>query len=504
MPAATGETNLPSGCPVTRAWLLLSSVLLLSACGTTPAPIAEPSPVPARATYPWITDDLGRVLILHGANVDGSAKATPDHMPHQDRATIERMVTDWGWNHARFLIFWDGLEPEPGIIDEAYLDLIETRLDWFAEMGVWVVLDMHQDVYSAAFCCDGAPAWAIRDDGEPFELQSSWFLNYFQPAVKRAWDNFWLYTDGDHADLQDHYGDAWVAVASRFADHPAVLGYDLMNEPHAGSMSDVVELLGTENPGGTHPEFDRTRLQPFYQRLIDRIRAVDPDSWVFFEPRYGAPGDGRRSYMGVLTDPRPEGDRLVYYPHLYSVDLEASGEYDLTGDTSVLDWESERAVELQAQNAPMAIGEWGLAQGTVNVEQFMADVLAMADRLMGGWAYWDYSFGGWIPMDSDGVERPTMDLLVRAYPRAVAGTPTSFGYDPDARVFFLEFESREGVQGPTEIYVPAARHYPEGWQLTVSAPEGSWRQDWDAGAEVLSVTIEAEGAHRIEVRPADG
>lgn len=452
---------------------------------------------PERQSYPWITDDAGRVLILHGANIDGSAKGTADHMPAQDQATIERMVTDWGWNHARFLIFWDGLEPEPGVIDEAYLDLIEGRMDGFAEMGVHVVLDMHQDVYSEVFCCDGAPGWAVRDDGIPFELQDRWFLNYFEPAVERAFDNFWLYDDGEHADLQDHYGDAWVAVASRFADHPAVIGYDLMNEPSPGSMNDWTELLGTENPDGTHPTFDVERLQPFYQRLIDRIREVDADNWIFFEPRYGAPGDGLPSYLGVLTDPRPEGDRLAYYPHLYSVDLEASASYDADNQV-VADWERNRVQELERRRTPLAIGEWGLSQGTDGVERFMADVVTMADRMMAGWAYWDYSFGGWMPVDADGVERPTMDLLVRAWPKAIAGTPTSFGFDPETGVFFVEFDSREGVTGATEIHLPT-RHYPDGWTLEVSAE--AFSESWDAAGETLSVSIEATGSHRIEVRP---
>ncbi len=472
-----------------RAALTLLALALLSGC---------PTDEPERLTYPWITDEAGRVLILHGANIDGSAKGTPDHMPVQTEAEIERMVTDWGWNHARFLIFWDGLEPEPGAIDQAYLDLIEERMDHFASIGVHVVLDMHQDVYSAFFCCDGAPEWAIRDDGEPFELQGQWFLNYFQPAVERAFDNFWLYTDGEHPDLQDHYGDVWVAVAERFAGHPAVIGYDLMNEPSPGSMNDVIELLGTENPDGTHPTFVRERLQPFYQRLIDRIRPVDGESWIFVEPAYGAPGNGLPSYMGVLTDPRPEGDRLAWYPHLYSVDLEASGSYDLDDNGTVADWERNRAQEYETQPMPMAIGEWGLDQDTENVEAFMADVVAMADRRMAGWAYWDYRFGGWMPVDADGVERPTMDLLVRAYPRAVAGTPTSFGFDPDTAAFFLEFDTREGISGATEIYLPA-RHYPDGWLLDVSTDEHT--TTWDAATAVLSVNVEAAGSHRIEVSP---
>ncbi|MCP4805146.1 MAG: glycoside hydrolase family 5 protein [Proteobacteria bacterium] len=464
-------------------------IWLLLACSTETETERPPN-------YPWITDEQGRVLILHGANVDGSAKSTEDHMPRQDRETIERMATDWGWNHARFLIFWDGLEPEQGVHDEAYLDLIETRLDWLGEAGIHVVLDMHQDVYSSVFCCDGAPEWAVRDDGESFELQSQWFLNYFQPAVQRSFDNFWLYTDGDHADLQDHYMASWVLVAERFGDHPAVLGYDLMNEPHPGSLVDGQELLGNENPSGTHYEFDQERLQPFYQRTIEAIREVDEDSWIFFEPRYGAPGDGLPSYMGVLTDPREAGDRLVYHPHLYSVILEATGEYK-DDDTTVANWEENRALEAAAQDCAVVLGEWGLSQSTEGAERFMGDVVDMADRSMAGWSYWDYGFGGWLPVDGDGNELETMDVLVRVYPQRVAGTPVSFGFDRDSRVFELEFTDREGVSGATEIYVPP-RHYPDGFDVELS--DGDWVFDTDSN--LLSVTVEpVDGVHRVGLRP---
>ncbi|HSN81459.1 MAG TPA: hypothetical protein VLS88_02680, partial [Polyangiales bacterium] len=75
------------------------------------------------------------------------------------------------------LIFWDAIEPEPGVYDQDYLTRWEDRLDWYAEAGVWVVLDMHQDVYSQVFCCDGAPEWAVRTDGIPYEQQEVWWTN---------------------------------------------------------------------------------------------------------------------------------------------------------------------------------------------------------------------------------------------------------------------------------------------------------------------------------------
>lgn len=253
----------------------------------------------------WITDEQGRVLVFHGINVMSAAKGDPERVPRIDASDARRIARDWGFDFVRFLIFWDAIEPAPGAYDEAYFARVEERLDLLHAEGLHVMLDMHQDVYSSVFCCDGAPAWAVRDDGLPFTLQDQWFLNYYQPAVRRAFDNFWD-ADGPHADLQEHYVGVWLAVVERLGAHPAVIGYDLMNEPSPGSEDDATELLlETPNPDGPHASFDQNKLHPFYQRLIDAIRTVDTERWIWFETRYGAPGNGMPSYLPPLVDPRP-------------------------------------------------------------------------------------------------------------------------------------------------------------------------------------------------------
>jgi endoglycosylceramidase len=105
-----------------------------------------------------------------------------------------------------------------------------------------VLLDLHQDVYAKRYCCDGAPDWAIIDDGQPFQLQNLWSANYLQPAPTRAFDHFWD-ADGATPELQQHYAAALTALVRRFAGNPDVLGYDLMNEPFPGSDFDVSEAL---------------------------------------------------------------------------------------------------------------------------------------------------------------------------------------------------------------------------------------------------------------------
>ncbi|MBM4372638.1 MAG: cellulase family glycosylhydrolase, partial [Deltaproteobacteria bacterium] len=297
-----------------RAWLALVVLGGLCACqGGDPGPrgtgdegdaappdgAAGVDAIPAPPAMPFVTDAQGRVLILHGANVVGGAKSSP-YYPQVTREQILRLSADWGFNFARVLILWAGVEPAAGTIDEVFLDRVEERLDWFHEAGILVLLDMHQDVYSEFTCGDGAPLWAVRTDDLPIRCPAQWFLGYFEPGVQRAFDNFWDAT-GPHADLQERYVAMWVAVAERFRDHPAVMGYDLMNEPHPGTAFDIPEALGMgAREDSPSPAFDRERLQPFYQRLIDAIRTVDSDRWIAFEPRYGAPGNGEPAFFTEL------------------------------------------------------------------------------------------------------------------------------------------------------------------------------------------------------------
>ena len=146
------------------------------------------------------------------------------------------------------------------------------------------------------------------EPGDVERLSRDWGFNYFTQPVMRAWNNFWDH-EGPHGDLQDHYAAAWTRVAERFEDHPAVLGYDIMNEPAAGShLSFFVSIGSTSDPDGSAPRFDAEVLKPFYDRMIAAIRAVDTDGWIFYEPRFAAPADGWPSFLPVLDDPR-EGEK---------------------------------------------------------------------------------------------------------------------------------------------------------------------------------------------------
>lgn len=493
------------------SWLriLFLSVAVFAGCGDDDGGGVPPDPVVDSVHRAFVTDDDGRALILHGLNVSSSAKDHPQRMPWIDREQASRIARDWGFNGVRFLIFWDAVEPEPGVYDDAYLDLVAERVGWLTDAGIYVILDMHQDVYGKygvdgrRLGFDGAPSWAARTDGLPHRLAEPWALTYVQPGVRRAFDNFWD-DEGPNADLQAHYAAMWAHVAQRFAGQPRVLGYNLMNEPYAGSAA-AGNLGGIPFGDKVAAEaFQKAAFHRFNQRMIDAIRAVDADSWIFFEPLAFSVNNGGTNHLPPLVDPRPGEPRLVYYPHLYSIGPEISNTFDPDDDPERDAWVAERPADLEAYGAPMMVGEFGMNwRGNGDPLGYLDRLCDVFDDLTSGWMYWSHDIGGWSLVEGEDLhENPNVDVLVRAYPQRVAGFPVEYGYDADTREMHLVFADRAAAKGPTEIYVPEARHYPDGWNLAVDAPEGSWSSTWDAEREVLSVTIEnTGGVHEIRITP---
>ena len=207
----------------------------------------------------------GRAAVLRGVNLANAHKGAPYFGFHQ-AADFARVRQEWGMNSVRLLILWAAIEPQQGAYDEGYLDEVGRRLDWAEEAGLSVVLDMHQDLYGEGFGGDGAPRWTCdQAHYDAYEPISPWFLNYLNEHVIACIDGLWH----DEA-LQGHYVEAWRRVAERFADHPAVVGFDVMNEPYWGSTTMSI--------------FEDEVLKPFYVKVVGAVRGEAP-SWVaFLEP----------------------------------------------------------------------------------------------------------------------------------------------------------------------------------------------------------------------------
>ncbi|MFI9048426.1 glycoside hydrolase family 5 protein [Streptomyces sp. NPDC053427] len=440
---------------VRGVFVVLCAAGLALAPGAAPAPAvsvsaAEAAPSGGGPSIPRLTDDDGRALTLHGWNVEDK-----EHRGDAALSAItERHFRDLrshGFNCARLLVFWDDLEPRRGRYSARYLRTIERILDWAHKYGIKVLIDAHQDVFGPAFGHRGIPGWATRTDGLPFTPHpDDWFAEYFEPAVQRAFTH--LYTDPD---LQRAQGRMWRLLADRFGDHPAVFGYDLINEP-------MGELREGEDLPTAARRIEARQLTPMYNRIARYVRTVDRDSRLFIEPT-PIVGEGVPTGLGAVRD-----RRVVYAPHFYNAAMEAGADYDPTAgwiesyERAVTDYPRRRRL-------PVVIGEWGpLNNELPNMRRFYRDALASLARYSSGWTgyVWCYG-GGYCAVDKDGRLRTNKELTAAPYAAAVAGRTHAQTYDAARGRYRFTYDARRG--GRTEIALPSDVRY-----RLVTVSGGAW------------------------------
>ncbi|MFI9719251.1 cellulase family glycosylhydrolase [Streptomyces sp. NPDC052396] len=458
-----------------RTRRLIASALAAAVAWLLPSPAAAAD----HSGIPPLTDERGRALTLHGWNL-----ADKDHRGASALSGItERHLRDLaahGFNFARLAVFWDDLEPRRGHYSERYLRKVENVLDWAARYRVRVVIDAHQDVYGPKFGGHrGIPEWATRDDGLPYEHHpGDWFSEYYEPSVQAAFQH--LYED---ADLRAAQARMWRVLADRLKGHPALLGYDLINEP-----------MGKSRPGEDLPAAARrveaTQITPMYRRLAAAIRAVDRRHWLFVEPT-PVVGEGVPTSLGEIRDPR-----VVYAPHLYSGAMELGRDYD-PGAGWIEAYEAAVVRYPREHRIPVVVAEWGPPDSSLpHMPRYYADALASLDRYAAGWAGWTWCYGGsYCALDADGRFQPNKERTARPYAVAVAGSVRSQSYDPGAGRYRLVYQPRRGV---SELSLPGRG---PGWRVTVTGPVAVAVRDgrvrvWLTGrAGPVTVTVSAVGGH---------
>lgn len=454
---------------------LLAVAIAVAATSGFAAPVAN-----------YITDTQGRALILHGLNTSNNSKYYYDGMPWIKASDVIAENNTLGTNAVRFVIFWDVLEPQPGVFNDNYLADIKTRVDWYASLGMHVVLDMHQDLYGpGAFRdgpsdVDGAPVWATYTDGLPIKPVSPWGLMYLQPGEMRAWDNFWG-TTRKHPELREMYANAWQYLARYFASNKAVIGYDLMNEPFGGSLQSIA--------------FEPTVLIATYQAVINKIREVDNDHWIFVEPSAFPVSEGLPTTLPKPKDPRSGDPRIVYSPHLYPPTLTLDNtKSSYTGinipvvNLMLKSWTVSNVTVASVWKAPLVIGECGginyASTGNLNFVDKFTD---LTENIGASWLWWSNDKGNTSPYQGDGVFNALAAHLSYPYAQAVAGTPEVLHYDRAKKQLTVKFANKPGVTGTTDLFL-SPYVFTNGYSIVTTDAAGTWSASYNATNHVLSIT----------------
>ena len=407
-----------------------------------------------------------------------------------------------GFNAVRLGVIYAGVEPQPGVYDDAYLARVAATVRALGKRGVYSLLDFHQDQYSERFHGEGFPAWAVQDDGLPNMPDLGFPGNYLgMPAVQHAFDHFWADSPGPGGlGLQERYEAAWAHVASRFARNAGVLGYDLINEPWPGTNWAQC-VTGC-------PAFD-AQLGAMQRKAIGAIRGSDSRHLVWYEPN-------PLFNQGFLPTqlPRFADRRLGFSFHAYC--LGGPANVCAKGERGAL---SNARARSAATGDAIMLTEFGATSDTATLSRIAGE----ADDQMVPWVEWAYCGCGdpttsanppssqavivdpAKPPRGSNIVAPTLKALSRAYPQAVAGTPRSFSFNAGSGVFRLSYTPKKasgrGSFKPgscTAVFVPAL-HYPHGYRVKAKGARAISRRG--NGLLALALKRGAKSAH-VTVTPA--
>ncbi len=427
-----------------------------------------------------LRDELGRQVVLRGINCGGRSKWAPyapfdfhgdDDFPRACARYVDR-VASWGVNFVRLPFSWEGVEPERGRTDEAYLARYFALADRLWSRGIRVLVDFHQDVYASPFGGDGFPLWTLGPlpHGPPRHdfADGEWFLPYADPEspVSRAFDRLWSNADG----ILDDFEAMWRRLARAAAGRPGIAGFEVINEPGWGSSP--------------LQDFEEAVLPRMLERVGAAIRAEVPDALIF------GGGPGADGLMGSTFMRNPELEAFVFAPHYYDLEVSIGGSYS---DRDKLRADLERLAGTGAAwGRPVLLGEFGAANRGPDQRRWIRDVYDTLDRLQAHATLWEASFAveAWNHEDfgvtaADGAERPAVEELVRPYPRAIDGTLDRFSWN--AAVGTFEVEVSQAGHGISELYA-APRHLGTTARLEIDGGISAW----DAASGVILVRAEAD------------
>jgi endoglucanase len=181
------------------------------------------------------------------------------------------------------------------------------------------------------------------------------------------WASFW-----EHKHFQDRVVHLWEALAERYRGNHWVAGYNPINEPADPSG----ELIG-----------------PYYERLHDAIRAIDPDHILFL--------DGNR-YSVDFQMFETTWPNTVWCAHDYGLPgFVDGGDYPGVSRGEFVDRDVleqgflQRTEFMRETETPIFIGEFGpsytgdAARDAMRY-QMLRDQLEIYDRHQAGWVIWLY------------------------------------------------------------------------------------------------------------------
>ncbi len=249
---------------------------------------------------------------------------------------------------------------------------IDRLVGWARAHGIKLILDIH--------AAPGGQTGVNHDDGVGYPL------TFYVPEYQRRTVTMWR------------------AIAERYRNETAVLGYDLLNEP-------ITPYHDTD--------FLNSRLEPFYRKLVEAVREVDPNHPIMLA---GAQWSTNFDVFGP-----PFADNLGYTYHMFWAGPQRSSIQKYVNFANR--WQ-----------VPIFIGETGELNDDWN-QKFRT----LNERFGLGWSFWTYKNLD-TPSTVSSINKPQgWDAIAL------------FGSVPKSQWPDMEKPAREAVVATLRDYIAKAR-----------------------------------------------
>jgi len=250
---------------------------------------------------------------------------------------------------------------------------------------------------------------------------------------QRLWQSF-----DNHAPAQRF----WRDLATALKGHPALAGYNLINEPAPEYGTTLAEHASREDmlkwyavaQGGPRD------LRQLYTELVASVRAVDADMPLMLDAGWYAAADAFDYWPAPLDD-----TKLLYSVHMYEPYAATSAPNQKRdkpyrypaevpfGDRSER-WDASRVRSYLQQPMDwakthgiganrMVIGEFGCMRRWPDCGAYLRDVLAVAEQQKVHWAFYAFREDGWDGMDYELGDKPLPGSYWQAVEKGEAVQP---------------------------------------------------------------------------------
>ena len=209
----------------------------------------------------------------------------------------------------------------------------------------------------------------------------------------------------------------WKDLSQRLKDHPAIVSYNIQNEPHPEIFNGKYSFWKNDLPKwyetikGTPAD-----LNLFYRKVISSIREVDKETPIVVSPGlYATPWCF--SYLEKIDDPHIVYSFHVYEPYQYTTLRLNDGKYEYPGKVPV---DNDPPLEFDMNKTAMAgylkpvsewarknnvpsnriwAGEFGCSRKVEGVEKYLSDLIEIFNENGWHWAFYSYREDVWENMD---------------------------------------------------------------------------------------------------------